>query len=60
MKAQQGHAQEGKKMVNISVEELVKWDKRSKDMTQQLKTLQNEVARLKLDLQQKDQLLSNK
>jgi hypothetical protein len=38
-------------MVNISVEELIKWDKRSKDLTMQVKSLQMEVERIKLELE---------
>lgn len=38
-------------MVQIAVEELVKWDKRSKDLMSQVKMLQIENQTLKLDLE---------
>lgn len=45
-------------MVSISVEELVKWDKRSKDLTNQVKSLQTETERVKMELDRKDRDLA--
>ena len=36
-------------MISISVDELMKWDKKSKDLTLQVKNLNLEISSLKID-----------
>lgn len=43
-------------MITISVDELMKWDKKSKELMTQIKNLQIENSNLKIDLEEKVKL----
>jgi len=45
-----------KKTITISLDELVKWDKKSKELMNQIKNLQIENSNLKIDLEEKVKL----
>lgn len=45
-----------KKTITISLDELVKWDKKSKELNNQIKNLQIENSNLKIELEEKVKL----
>ena len=47
-------------MITIGIDELLKWDKKSKELNNQIKNLQIENSNLKIDLEEKVSLLEVK
>lgn len=43
-------------MITIGIDELLKWDKKSKELNNQIKNLQIENSNLKIDLEEKVKL----